>query len=47
MTDKAIEAKRAYMRAWRSNNRDKVKEYQAKYWQKKAEELTANNEKAG
>ncbi|OOM16746.1 hypothetical protein [Clostridium saccharobutylicum] len=37
MDDKAKEAKRAYMKKWRKNNKDKVKEHQERYWTKKAE----------
>lgn len=39
MTDAAKEARRAYKRAWNAQNRDKVKEYQQRYWNKKALEL--------
>ena len=34
---KAIEERREYMRKWRANNKDKVKEHQKRYWLKKAE----------
>ena len=27
-----------YMREWRKKNKDKVKDYNAKYWEKKAKE---------
>ncbi|GAB6537448.1 hypothetical protein bcgnr5376_57780 [Bacillus cereus] len=33
------EAKNAYNRKWRAANRDKVKLYNDRYWQKKAREL--------
>ena len=36
--NEALEAKRAYYRAWRKNNRDKVKVYDERYWTKKAEQ---------
>lgn len=39
MTDAATEAKRAYMRKWRAENKDKVKAHQQKYWERKAIEL--------
>lgn len=29
---KALEAQRAYQREWRKNNREKVKEYNERYW---------------
>ncbi len=32
----AIEARRAYQREWRANNRDKVKATEARFWAKKA-----------
>lgn len=38
MDDKARELKNAYAREWRKNNKDKVKEYMDKHWQKKADE---------
>lgn len=30
-------ARLAYMKAWRQNNRDKIRVYQERYWQKKSE----------
>lgn len=36
LNDLAAEEKRAYMRAWRINNRDKVKRHQQNYWLRKA-----------
>lgn len=38
-TDKAAEARRAYYRAWRAANKDKVKQYNEVYWQRKAERM--------
>lgn len=32
----AAEARREYFKQWRSNNKDKVKEYNKRYWEKKA-----------
>ncbi len=34
--DAAAKARREYFRQWRSNNKDKVKEYNKRYWEKKA-----------
>lgn len=34
--NQAREARNAYARAWRAKNRDKVKQYNETYWQKKA-----------
>lgn len=38
MTEQAREAKREYMRKWRRENKDKVKQHQARYWERKAQE---------
>lgn len=38
MTEKAKAARRDYYRRWRKENRDKVRQYNANYWQKKAEQ---------
>ena len=44
MTDKAIEARRAYKRKWNADNREKVREYQDRYWEKRAEQEAAEQE---
>lgn len=36
MESKVREMRNAYMREWRSRNKDKVKEHQERYWSKKA-----------
>lgn len=45
MSEAAKEAKRAYHRAyqkdWRRKNPDKIKEYQNRYWEKKAAKNTS------
>lgn len=33
------EVRNAYMREWRKNNKDKVKQYHETYWTKKAKEM--------
>ncbi|WP_176548957.1 hypothetical protein [Bacillus pseudomycoides] len=33
------EARNAYMREWKKRNSEKVKQYQARYWEKKAKEM--------
>lgn len=43
----ALELKRAYEREWRAKNKDKVKQYNQNYWQKKAEQLAKENEANG
>lgn len=35
----AEEARRAYQREWRKNNKDKVKAIQNRYWAKKAAKM--------
>lgn len=35
--DPVREAKRDYYRAWRARNREKIKAYNARYWEKQAE----------
>lgn len=47
MNDKALEARRAYKRAWAKKNPDKVKAQQERYWQKKAanQEQSAEQER--
>lgn len=37
MTDEAKKAQAAYMRAWRKKNPQKVKDAQARYWEKLAQ----------
>lgn len=39
-----IEARRAYQKAWREANRERVKEYDRRYWAKKAGEMNAEKE---
>lgn len=38
LTEKAKELRRAYKREWSRKNRDKERQYQARYWEKKARE---------
>lgn len=33
------EARNAYLREWRKKNKEKVKQYQDRYWEKKAKEM--------
>lgn len=42
MDSAAAEARRAYYKAWRAKNKDRVRDYNANYWAKRAER--ANNE---
>lgn len=38
MNERAKEARRAYQKAWRAANKDRVKTYNAEYWKRKAEQ---------
>lgn len=35
-SDKAIEIRRAYQKAWRAKNKDRVREYNRRFWEKQA-----------
>lgn len=39
----AIEARRAYKKAWRAANKDRVAEYNRRFWVKKAAEMNVCN----
>ncbi len=50
MDEKAKAARREYLRAWRAANKDRVKVYNAEYWNRKANrakqtEIQQNNKK--
>ena len=36
MTAEAMKARKAYKKEWAKNNPEKVKQYQCKYWERKA-----------
>ena len=38
MDNMALEMRREYLRNWRAANKDKVRKYNATYWEKKARE---------
>lgn len=42
MENAAKEARRAYLREWRAKNKDRIRDYNARYWAKRAKR--ANNE---
>ena len=48
LSEEAKAAKNAYMRKWRKANKNKVKEYNKRFWQRRAERMaiTQNAEKA-
>ena len=39
MDENAKKARRAYASAWRAANKDKVREYNQRYWKRKAEQM--------
>lgn len=41
MTEAARAARREYKKKWQRENADKVKQYQANYWNRKAQEAAA------
>ena len=41
----ASEARRAYMNAWRAKNKERVKQYNKQYWERKAEEMQRGGKK--
>lgn len=41
MTEAAREARRAYKKEWNRKNRDKVREAQTRYWERKAQAMQA------
>lgn len=41
-----IEARRAYKREWRKNNKERIKEYNRRFWLKKAAEQAGANKQA-
>lgn len=43
---KVAEIKRDYFRNWRKNNKDKVKEINKRYWEKKAQQLLSEEKNA-
>lgn len=45
MTDKALEARRAYKRKWAKDNPDKVRAQQERYWTKRAEQQAQQDNK--
>ena len=41
----ARQARLAYFREWRANNKEKVKQHNANYWKRRAERILAEQEK--
>lgn len=44
LTLEAKQARNAYMRKWRAENKDRIAAYNAKFWQKKVDELKGLSE---
>lgn len=47
MTEAAKAARRAYKKKWQRENADKVKKYQADYWNRKAQAAAAAQDHGG
>ena len=45
MTEEARKARNAYMHAWRKKNREKVRSYEERHWEKKAAEAKGDKPK--
>ncbi len=43
MDEKAKKARRAYANAWRAANKDRVREYNKRYWERKAVQMQQNS----
>lgn len=46
ITEAAAEARRQYQKAWYAKNKDKVKGYQQRYWERKAASNAADTSEA-
>ena len=46
ISEAAAEARRQYQKAWYAKNRDKVKGYQQRYWERKAASNAADTSEA-
>ena len=40
MEDEGVRNRREYYRKWRANNKDRIREYNARYWAKRAERMS-------
>lgn len=47
MTKVANELKKAYYKVWRKNNKNKVKQYNESYWERKAAQNAQDEQKHG
>lgn len=46
ISDNAAELRRAYQKAWRAQNKDRVREYNRRFWEKRAEKHGESAKKA-
>ncbi|HIT29357.1 MAG TPA: phosphatase [Candidatus Scatomorpha stercoravium] len=46
LSDEARAARARYLREWRARNRERVREYNARYWARKASEAKADEKEA-
>lgn len=46
ISDNAAELRRAYQKKWRSEHKDRIREYNRRFWEKRAEKESENAEKA-
>ncbi len=44
LSEAAVAARRAYQKAWRANNREKVRAHEARYWERKAAQIQSEIE---
>lgn len=44
LSEQAKAARREYQRKWREKNREKIRLYQKRYWERKAKEAVENGE---
>lgn len=42
--ERAVEMRRAYHKAWRAKNKDRVREYNKRFWEKRAEQQAAQTD---
>ena len=43
-SEKAAEIRRAYQKEWRAKNKDKIREYNRRFWEKQAERQAAQTD---
>lgn len=45
ISEKVAEVRRAYQKAWRAKNKDRIREYNRRFWEKQAEKQSEITEK--